>query len=180
MKLFIYLFIFLTGCEQVVLPKQKVFLSQQFPFPSYVDTQKKCLYNFQINELSHIYFDENCNSVIKYELLKSTIYISNIKINDNLELIKSDFNKRLSDNSHKSSIVKSSEFNDRNKNVYAKYFTFIGDSPSNTQFYITDSISNFISGSLFFESKPNYDSLLPSVTYMNNDIRKIIQSFKWN
>ena len=93
MKLFIYLFIFLTGCEQVVLPKQKVFLSQQFPFPSYVGTQKKCFYNFQINELSHIDFDENCNSVIKYELLKSTIYISNIKINDNLELIKSDFNK---------------------------------------------------------------------------------------
>ena len=67
-----------------------------------------------------------------------------------------------------------------NLKIYAKYFTFSGYTPSNTQFFITDSISKYISGSLFFESKPNYDSLLPSIEFTNNEIRKLIQSFNWN
>jgi hypothetical protein len=32
---------------------------------------------------------------------------------------------------------------------------------------------------LYFDSKPNYDSLLPSIFLVNNEIRKMIQTFKW-
>ena len=55
-----------------------------------------------------------------------------------------------------------------------------GDTPSNTYFFITDSDKFYLTGSLFFDSKPNYDSLLPSINHVNKDIRKLIQSFNWN
>jgi gliding motility-associated lipoprotein GldD len=182
-KLFFFFFFFFS-CDQVYLPKQKAFFAHQFPSPNYIlsnNREKKlCKYSFQINELSEIKFDKKCNSIIKYKLLNSKLFLTNIKIDNNLELVNLDFNNRVAENSLKSNVIKSSEFNDVSRKVYAKYFTFIGDTPSNTQFYITDSISNYISGSLYFDSKPNYDSLLPSIKYMNNDIRKIIQTFKWN
>jgi hypothetical protein len=146
MKKLFLLLLLISACEQVYLPKQKGFFVHQFSVPNYSNIilsnrniDNPCFYSFQVNKLSQVEFDENCNSVIK-----------------------------------------SSEFNDVNKKVYAKYFTFIGNNPSNTHFYITDSISNYISGSLYFDSKPNYDSLFPSIQYMNNDIKKIIQTFKWN
>ena len=59
-------------------------------------------------------------------------------------------------------------------------FLFVGDTPSNIQYYITDSIKNFLSANLYFNSKPNYDSLLPYIHYIRNDIKKMIESFEWN
>ena len=100
-------------------------------------------------------------------------------MNDNLDLIKNDFDQKIIDNSSKVSKITTSEFNDYQKKVYALYYSFIGDAPSNIQFYVTDSLSNFITGSLYFKSKPNYDSLLPSISYVKNDIKKIIETFKW-
>jgi len=187
MKKLFLLLLLISACEQVYLPKQKGFFVHQFSVPNYSNIilsnrniDNPCFYSFQVNKLSQVEFDENCNSVIKYDLLKSEVFLTNIKIDNNLELVSLDFNNRIIENSLKSSVIKSSEFNDVNKKVYAKYFTFIGNNPSNTHFYITDSISNYISGSLYFDSKPNYDSLFPSIQYMNNDIKKIIQTFIWN
>lgn len=185
-KIFLLLFV-VSACEQVYLPKQKAFFAHQFSVPNYINhtffnnsLENPCSYSFQINKLSQIKLDKNCNSIIRYDLLKSKVFLTNILIDNNFEIINADFNNRITENSLKSRVIKTSEFNDINKKVYAKYFTFIGDTPSNIHFYITDSVSNYISGSLYFDSKPNYDSLLPSINYMNNDIRKIIQTFKWN
>ena len=37
----------------------------------------------------------------------------------------------------------------------------------------------FLTGSLFFETKPNYDSLFPYIDYIRNDIKKMVDSFRW-
>jgi gliding motility-associated lipoprotein GldD len=114
------------------------------------------------------------------EEFKSTIFISFLKINNNFNLIKSDFNIKINENSKNAFVVNTSEYSDPKKRVFAKYFSFKGNTPANTHFFITDSVSSFLTGSLYFESKPNYDSLIPYINYTNNDIRKMIQSFKWN
>ena len=64
--------------------------------------------------------------------------------------------------------------------MFSKVYFFVGESPSNIQFFITDSTQNFLSASLLFDSKPNYDSLLPYIHYIRNDIKKIIESFDWS
>jgi gliding motility-associated lipoprotein GldD len=116
---------------------------------------------------------------IKNSSLNSTLYLSKINIQNNFSLIDSDFSKKINENSKNAFVVNVSEYNDLENKVFAKYFSFIGDAPSNTRFYITDSISVYLTGSLYFDSKPNYDSLLPSIHLLNNDIRKMIQTFKW-
>ena len=116
---------------------------------------------------------------IKNSSLNSTIYLSQVSVNNNFNLIDSDFTKKINENSTNAFSVNVSEFNDIENKVFAKYFSFTGNAPSNTRFYITDSISVYLTGSLYFDSKPNYDSLLPSVYLVNNEIRKMIQTFKW-
>ena len=177
-RLILVLF-FLIGCEQIDLPKKKAYLAHQFSKPTYKDISHNCSYSFKINTISNINYDFNCNAKINYELLKADLFISNIKINNNLELIENDFNQKIADNSSKVSNITTSEFNNYENKVYALYYTFVGDAPSNIQFYVTDSLSNFVTGSLYFKSKPNYDSLLPSISYVKNDIKKIIETFQW-
>ena len=95
------------------------------------------------------------------------------------KIIWDDFTKKIQENSINAFAVNVSEYNDVENRVFAKYFSFVGNAPSNTQFYITDSTSVYLKGSLYFDSKPNYDSLLPSIHLINNDIRKMIQTFNW-
>jgi len=159
-------------------PKPKAFLYNEVSVPNYVFYKSACGYSFFINSENQIDF-ENCNVKIKNSSLNSILYLSSINIKDNFSLIDSDFTKKVQENSTNAFAVNVSEYNDVENRVFAKYFSFVGNVPSNTQFYITDSTSVYLKGSLYFDSKPNYDSLLPSIYLINNDIRKMIQTFNW-
>ena len=172
------IFFLIMGCQEFNMPKQKAYLAHKFDIPSYEFFSNDC-YGFNINSDSKTNLSSECNIIISYKLLKADIFISNINIEDNIELIKSDFDKKITDNSRNISEISASEFNNHKTKVYGTYYSFIGNAPSNIQFYITDSISNFITGSVYFKTKPNYDSLLPSIGYVKNDIKKIFETFQW-
>ena len=177
-RILIILFI-LIGCEEFNLPKQKAYLAHQFSMPNYQIISDKCDYSFMINSASKISFDSSCNAKISYDFLKADIFISNFEIKNNLDLIRNNYDKKILDNSNLVSNINISEFNNSN-NIHASSYSFVGNAPSNIQFYVTDSISNFLTGSLYFNTKPNYDSLLPSISYVKNDIKKIVETINWN
>ena len=54
-----------------------------------------------------------------------------------------------------------------------------GNAATNAQFYVTDSTKNFVTASMYFYSKPNFDSILPAADYIKNDMKQIIESIKW-
>ena len=178
MKRFVFILILLVGCDDFELPKKKAYFAHQFNIPSYATHNENCSYMFKINTAAKLDLDNNCNAVINYKNLSAQIFISNISM-DNIDLIKYDFDQKILDNSSNVSRIVSSEFNNPENHVYAQYYSFVGDAPSNIQFYVTDSLTNFIMGSLYFKSKPNYDSLLPSISYVKNDIKMMIETFKW-
>jgi gliding motility-associated lipoprotein GldD len=59
------------------------------------------------------------------------------------------------------------------------FYTVGGDAASNALFYATDSTKNFVTGSVYFYTKPNYDSILPASSYITNDMKKMLESIKW-
>jgi gliding motility-associated lipoprotein GldD len=64
--------------------------------------------------------------------------------------------------------------------VYGTFFELQGDVASPFQFYLTDSTSKFVSGVVYFNSRPNYDSLKPTLDYLKVDLLKMVNTFKWN
>ena len=54
-----------------------------------------------------------------------------------------------------------------------------GNAASQSQFYVTDSTEHFLTGSLYFYAKPNYDSILPAAKYLEKDIKHIMETVKW-
>jgi gliding motility-associated lipoprotein GldD len=59
------------------------------------------------------------------------------------------------------------------------YYEVKGNAASQSQFYVTDSTKHFVTGSLYFYAKPNYDSILPAAVHLQQDIRHIIESLRW-
>ena len=54
-----------------------------------------------------------------------------------------------------------------------------GEVPSQFQFTVTDSTSNFMRGALYFNTKVANDSLAPAIEYMKKDIMHIINTLQW-
>jgi gliding motility-associated lipoprotein GldD len=64
-------------------------------------------------------------------------------------------------------------------NVHGEFFKVEGDVATANQFFLTDSTKNFIRGALYFDATPNEDSLRPINQFLVDDMRHLINSFKW-
>lgn len=63
--------------------------------------------------------------------------------------------------------------------VYGSLFLLEGETSSPVQFMLTDSVSRLFRGALYFDCRPNADSLAPAVDYLRRDILELIQTFNW-
>ena len=54
-----------------------------------------------------------------------------------------------------------------------------GEVPSQFQFTMTDSTSNFLRGAVYFFTRVNNDSLAPAIDYVKKDAVRLINSLRW-
>ena len=172
------LLFFVLSCDKIADLRNKIFFAD-FKMTHYVESNVGCKYNFLINSKALISNKKNCNYNIEYKNLNSNIYINQINYFKNIEVLLDAFDQKIIENSKFSDQIIECEYIDIERKIYSKLFSFVGDSPSNIQFYITDMSDKFINGSLFFDAKPNYDSLFPYIDYVRNDIKKMVDSFNW-
>jgi hypothetical protein len=59
------------------------------------------------------------------------------------------------------------------------FFKVGGNAATAKQFFLSDSIKNFIRGALYFDVTPNADSLKPVQDFLQADMDHIINTFKW-
>ena len=179
MRIF-WIFLVLFSCDSSITPKQSAFFAPEFRESSHNPITTECNYSFSKNKIARIEYLDNCNFNIVYDNLNAKIFFSSININNNFPDIIKVFDERIIENSANITEVKVSEYRDDQILVYSRMFNYVGNAPSNLHFYLTDSTSNFLAGSLFFNTEPNYDSLLPYINYIRADVRKLIENFEWN
>lgn len=58
-------------------------------------------------------------------------------------------------------------------------FSLTGPVASPYQFYLTDTTDHFLRAALYFNSRPNPDSIAPLLDYVKTDMDTLIKSFQW-
>ena len=176
----IFLTLIVFSCNNNVnLPKQKAYFAPEFEIPTYKKISLDCNYSFNINSQASINNIKNCNYEIYYKNLNAKIFINQIVLSNSIEKVLNTFNQKINENSRLSDQIIQSNYVNIDKKIYSKLYSFVGNSPSNIQFYVTNQTDKFLTGSLFFETEPNYDSLFPYIDYIRNDIKKMVDSFRW-
>lgn len=166
------------SCRENTLPKPKAMLKLEYPQSQYALYDVECQYQFEINE-SASQQNKNCNLILDYPEMKGSIYITYKTIDGNLEKLLIDAQKLSYEHAVKAdNIVEQPYINDEDK-VFGMLYEVTGDAASQSQFYATDSINHFVTGSLYFYAKPNYDSIYPAAIYLQNDIRRIMETLEW-
>jgi gliding motility-associated lipoprotein GldD len=63
--------------------------------------------------------------------------------------------------------------------VHGMFFSVGGDVATSNQFYLTDSTKHFLRGALYFDATPNADSLGIVNQFLLQDMKHLINTFKW-
>ena len=138
--------------------------------------------NTRLSKISDI--DINLRSIdfiINYNQLNAQINFQykNVNSSEKLKAYILDLKSTIETHSMMANSVKIKDYSLKEKNIFGRLFDLSGNVASPYQFYLTDSINNIISGLVYFNIKPNYDSILPAINYIENDIIHLIESFDW-
>lgn len=177
--------ILFTGCENNSVPKPKAYLRLDYPKPEYKVVRSQLPFIFDKNQLAmpidSIKVSRTSRGIdIKYPSLKATIYLTYKKVsNTNLDSLLRDAQTLTQKHTIKADEISSTLYENTQQNVYGMIYEVGGDAASQSQFYVTDSTKHFLSGSLYFYAKPNYDSIYPAAEYLKRDIKHLMESIKW-
>ncbi|EDP71132.1 possible gliding motility-related protein [Flavobacteriales bacterium ALC-1] len=177
--------LFLLGCGDDPLPKPKGYLRLEYPEAKYEKVSIPLPFSFEKNNLAEPIRSVKSSSTtkgleVKYPSLKATIFLTYKDVNNgNLDKFLQDAQNLTQKHTMKADEISQRPIEIDEHEVYGMLYEVGGNAASQSQFYVTDSINHFVSGSLYFNVEPNYDSIYPASEYLKKDIRRIMETIRW-
>jgi gliding motility-associated lipoprotein GldD len=175
------------SCNKNHTPKPISFLRIEFPEKQYQRFDTTFPYSFDYPTYATISSntyskDEKYWINVDFPEYKGKLHISYKTFNDIETLKKLTEDARVLAMKHipKATGMQYIEVSNAQKNVYGLIYKIGGaDVASTYQFYLTDSIKNYLRGALYFSVIPNNDSLSPVINFIEEDINELINTFEW-
>jgi gliding motility-associated lipoprotein GldD len=180
--LFVPLFIVLItvwSCNKEVLPKPASHLRLDYPEANYAQFESNCPFTFEMNADAVIKGNPDCGFTITYPKMKATIYLTHKNVNGNITNLLRDAQKLTYEHVIKADDIVEQPYLNPQQKVYGMFYQVDGNAATNSQFYVTDSVRHFITGSVYFYAKPNFDSIMPAASYIKNDMQRLMETLKW-
>lgn len=176
-----------SSCEEdIYIPKPVGYARMDFPEHSYQWVEdSECPYYFQYGSTAIIApvdssLGQPCWINVEYPKQKAKIHFTyyDLKEHKVVSLIE---DTRILAMKHltKADDFEESVIKDGDAKVYGVLYDFQGSSASNFQFYLTDSVSHFVRGALYFEVVPHADSLAPAEKYIEEELLHMVNSLRW-
>ena len=175
----------LSSCSDVPQPKPRGYFRIALPEKQYVSLDSMSYYSFEYPVYSIITPDFHSIEEkewinIEFPSFKGTIHLSYKKVEDNLSDYIEDSYQMITKHITKATGIRDSVVIDADRNVYGLMYFLEGEGvASPLQFYLTDSVSHFLRGSLYFNVYPNNDSLRPVIDFITNDARHLVNTLIW-
>lgn len=176
--IFITIFSFIA-CKEDATPKPSAQLRLEYKTPVYIPLESICDFGFDYNSESNLTIKEGCNLVLDYPKMKASVYISYKSINENIETLLRDAQKLTYEHVIKADDIIEQPFVNSKDKVFGMFYQVGGNAATNAQFYVTDSTKHFLTGSMYFYAKPNFDSIFPAAHYLKNDMQLIMETLYW-
>jgi gliding motility-associated lipoprotein GldD len=176
---FIFMVILLVSCSKEMHPKPYGELRLEYPEAKYQHFEA-CSYGFDVSNFAKITNAKSpCWYYIDYPAMKAKVFITYFPIhNDFLQHVK-ESEKMVYEHTIKASSIDTKFFQYPERKIYGNFYELKGQSASNIQFYITDSTKHYVTGNLYFNTRPKPDSLAPAVNYIKKDLLHLIDTFHW-
>lgn len=103
-----------------------------------------------------------------------------VKNADSLRKLMISEDKMVKFHYQKADDVQFSIINDPEARIWGQTYEIFGKEVATPfQFWLTDSVHNFVRATLYFDGTPNNDSLQPVIQYLKEDAMHLINTFAW-
>ncbi len=171
--------ILFTSCKDDAVPKPSAYLRLDYPEAEYAAFANNCPYGFEMNAAAEIKEKQPCSFTIDYPKMKATLYLSYKPVRNDINVLLRDAQKLTYEHVIKADNIVEQPYINPEQKVYGMFYMVGGNAATNSQFYVTDSTRHFITGSVYFYAKPNFDSIMPAADYIRNDMRRLMETIRW-
>jgi gliding motility-associated lipoprotein GldD len=176
-----------TSCDdddEIYSPKPRGYSRIDFPKKEYRVYDSLCPYTFEIPTYSKITAakrkdGEPCNLNLEFPQFRATLYLGYLVIHNNISQYLEDSHHFANRHQVKATGLDEILVLRDSAKVYGLLFDIAGNTASSLQFYLTDSTTHFLHGSLYFNSVPNIDSLKIVVDFLKKDVLHLINTTSW-
>jgi gliding motility-associated lipoprotein GldD len=177
----------LSSCdedEEIYSPKPRGYARIKFPEKKYRMLDTACPYKLEIPVYASINPDRHKNAEpcwinLDFTQFRATLHISYKTVNKNVNSYIEDSHMFANKHQVKATGLEETVVLRDSAKVYGLLFDIAGNTASSLQFYLTDSTHHFLRGALYFNAKPNIDSLKIVVDFIREDVLHLINTAKW-
>lgn len=175
----------LVGCEETnFIPKPPTYLRLELPEHTYQVHEDECNYTFEISDLYKIEAAPEqegmkCHKRIDLGPLNGTAYVRYWSMEEPLAFYVNSANDEIDRHKLKADNIIDEHILRPEERVFGTFFELQGNVATPFQFYLTDSTDQFLYCEVLFNSRPNYDSLKPTLDYLKKDLKQFVNTLKW-
>jgi gliding motility-associated lipoprotein GldD len=176
----------MASCRKSYTPKPRSYFRIDFPEKRYVPYRaSECGYSFEIPEYAKVVpfygnTAEPCWINITFPGYKGTLHITYKRMHHDLDNYEQDIHTLAYKHTIKADDIIERPFSYPDRHVNGIIYDIKGNTASSLSFFATDSTENFLSGALYFNVRPNKDSLAPVIKFFSADIEHLIKTLNWN
>jgi gliding motility-associated lipoprotein GldD len=181
----IFLTLLVISCNENYIPRPRGYFRIDTPEKAYVRLDSIFPYSFEYPVYTRISSDLHAPDQpywinIEYPQFKGKLHISYKLVKGNLTNLMEDTRTLVLKHIPKATSIEEEVIHDPAKNLYGIIYEIKGPGAASPyQFFITDSTRNFLRAALYFDVRPNNDSLAPVIDFIKLDIRHMIDTFYW-
>ena len=180
-----------NSCREVAVPKPKGHFRIDLPEKQYLQfndqsgVRSKMPFSFEYPAYGHLSFQSETGHDpgwfnIEFPSYKAKIYLTYKDVkNDFAGLMEQTYTMNVKNHITKADAISEQPFISQENKVFGILYDLKGNTASAVQFYVTDSISHYLRGSLYFSAEPDPDSLAPVIEFFRDDIIHLIETLKW-
>lgn len=173
----------LYACNEIHYPKPYGYFRVDLPPHQYRSCEADLPYTFSYPVVAKIQVKPDSKEKywidVDYPSLHAAVHCSYKAVNGDIYALSEDAHRLVYKHLVKADNIIETVFENPAHRVYGVFYELRGNTASAAQFVLTDSVRHFVRGALYFNHVPNKDSIAPMAAYIREDMRVMMESFRW-
>jgi gliding motility-associated lipoprotein GldD len=172
-----------AGCAEDPVPKPRGYFRIDLPPVSYTSWTDTATFAAEIPDYARVAIRTTRSDArwfdVRFPGQRATVHLTWSPVGDQLQALIEDAHMFKNTHQVKAARIRGERVLRPEERVFGNIYSVEGDVASPLVFYLTDSTDNFLYGALYFDARPNADSLAPVTERIRADMQRMVATLAW-